>query len=104
AIREAVAAHDVRDFAFDSADELAKLLAETGADGTLGLVVRLAVEGGGQYDLTGKFGATAEDAAALLRAARPHARLLGVSFHVGSQCLDPEAYAAAIARAGSVIR
>ncbi|MBL8699071.1 MAG: type III PLP-dependent enzyme [Alphaproteobacteria bacterium] len=103
AIREAYASHGVRVFAFDSADELAKLVAETGGD-ALGLVVRLAVKGGGSYDLSGKFGARPADAVELLRAARPHARTLGVSFHVGSQCLDPAAYAAAVALAGEVIR
>lgn len=104
AIREAFMTHGVRVFSFDSHDELAKLVAETGGSGELGLVVRLAVKGGGQYDLTGKFGAAPAEAVALLRAARPHARLLGVSFHVGSQCLEPGAYAAAIALAGEVIR
>ena len=43
-------------------------------------------------------------AAALLRAARPHAARLGVSFHVGSQCLEPLAWRRALALAGAVIR
>jgi len=54
-------------------------------------------------DLSGKFGAEAGEAAALLRAARPHAARLGVAFHVGSQCLDPLAWRAAFAVAASVI-
>jgi ornithine decarboxylase len=56
------------------------------------------------YDLSGKFGAAPGEAVALLRAARPHAAKLGVSFHVGSQCLDPAAYARAVALAARVIR
>ena len=105
AIREAWARHDVRDFVIDSAAELAKVLEETGDHAGLGLVVRLALpKGSAIYDLSGKFGASPEDAVALLRAARPHAVKLGVSFHVGSQCLEPEAYARAIALAASVIR
>jgi ornithine decarboxylase len=56
------------------------------------------------YDLSGKFGAEPDEAVALLRAARPHARRLGLSFHVGSQCLEPAAYARAVALAASVIR
>jgi ornithine decarboxylase len=103
AIREAWATHGVRDFVLDSAEELAKVLAETGEG--RGLVVRLALpKGGAMYDLSGKFGAAASDAVALLRAARPHAAMLGVSFHVGSQCLEPAAYARAIALAAQVIR
>lgn len=108
AIREAWERQGVRDFVLDDASELAKILAETGAcaaDG-LGLVVRIAPPpgGGALYDLSGKFGAGLEDAVALLRAARPHAARLGISFHVGSQCMDPLAYRRAIALAGQAIR
>lgn len=107
AIREAWGRHGVRDFVLDSAEELAKVLAETGgeAGAARGLVIRLALpKGGAMYDLSGKFGAEPADAVALLRAARPHAAKLGVSFHVGSQCLDPGAYARAVALAARVIR
>jgi ornithine decarboxylase len=105
-IREAWAGQGVRDFVLDHADELAKILAETGAGAAegLGLVIRLALpKGQAMYDLSGKFGAAAPEAASLLRAARPHAARLGLSFHVGSQCLDPEAWRAALALAAEVI-
>jgi ornithine decarboxylase len=108
AIREAWARHGVRDFVLDSAEELAKIRQETAATGVageLGLIVRLALpKGSAVLDLSGKFGAAPTDAAALLRAARAHATRLGLSFHVGSQCLDPLAWRAALARAGEVIR
>ncbi len=105
AIREAWERHGVKDFVLDSAEELAKIREETGAGEGLGIVVRLALpKGGAMYDLSGKFGAEPAAAVELLRAARPHARKLGVSFHVGSQCMDPAAYARAIARAAAVIR
>lgn len=107
AIREAWTRQGVRDFVLDSAGELGKILAETGAgaaDG-LGLFVRLALpKGNAVYDLSGKFGAAPEEAAELLRAARPHAARLGLCFHVGSQCLDPLAWRRALALAGEVIR
>jgi ornithine decarboxylase len=103
AIREAWQRHGVRDFVLDSAGELEKVVALTGE--ARGLVVRLALpKGGAVYDLSGKFGAEPAEAVSLLRAARPHAARLGLSFHVGSQCLDPTAYARAIARAAAVIR
>ena len=109
-IREAFHQYDVTDFALDSTDELAKILQETvpvglvGDPPTLGLFVRLALpKGDAVLDLSGKFGASLEDAADLLCAARPHAARLGVSFHVGSQCLEPGAYARALALAGEVI-
>src|SRR3984893_11287536 len=100
----------VTDFAFDSADELAKILQETvpvglvGDPPVLGLFVRLALpEGGAVYDLSGKFGAPLDEAAELLGAARPHAARLGIAFHVGSQCLEPAAYTRAMSLAGEAI-
>ena len=107
AIREAWGRHGVQDFVLDTAEELAKILTETGGDAAqgLGLFVRLALpKGVARYDLSGKFGAEAAEAAALLRAARPHAARLGLHFHVGSQCLDPLAWRRAMALAGEVIR
>jgi ornithine decarboxylase len=109
AIHAAYHDHDVTDFAFDSAEELEKIVQETvpvglvGAPPTLGLFVRLAVIQGGAYDLSGKFGVGVDEAAALLRAARPHAARLGIAFHVGSQCLDPAAYAAALQLAAAAV-
>ncbi len=109
AIHAAFAEHGVTDFAFDSRDELAKILQETvpvglvGAPPTLGLFVRLAVAQGGAYDLSGKFGVSAAGAAELLRAAHPHAARLGIAFHVGSQCLDPGAYAGALRVAAEAV-
>lgn len=105
AIRAAWRDFGVRDFVFDTDGELTKILEETGGgDGALGLVVRLALpKGSAAYDLSGKFGAVPAEAAALLRAARPHAVRLGLSFHVGSQCLDPAAWTRAMGLAAQVV-
>lgn len=105
AIREAWEWHGVRDFVFDSQDELSKILSETGgAHGDLGLVVRLALpKGAAVYDLSGKFGAEPDEAVRLLRAARAVAGRVGLCFHVGSQCLDPAAWEHALDRVGQVI-
>ena len=103
AIRAAWREAGVRDFVLDTDAELTKILEETGG-GELGLAVRLALpKGSAAYDLSGKFGAAPAEAAALLRAARPHAARLGLSFHVGSQCLDPAAWTRAMALAAEVI-
>jgi ornithine decarboxylase len=105
AIREAYRLHGVRDFVLDSRVELGKILDETDGAADLGLVVRLALPAGeALYDLSGKFGASVEEAALLLRAARPRAARLGVSFHVGSQCMDPLAYRRALVLTGEAIR
>ena len=107
AIRYAFDVYNVTDFVFDSANELAKILPETVSVGlvgdppVLGLVVRLALpKGGAVYDLSGKFGAPLDEVVNLLRVAWPRAARLGIAFHVGSQCLQPDAYARAIALAG----
>jgi ornithine decarboxylase len=108
AIREAWAQHGVRDFVLDNTEELAKIrheIAATGVEGDLNLIVRLALpKGSAVLDLSGKFGAPPDHAAELLRVARPHAARLGISFHVGSQCLDPLAWRDALALVGNVIR
>lgn len=92
--------HDfgVKTFALDSEDELNKILAETGFAKDLTLVVRFAVSGdGAAYPLTRKFGVTAEEAPALLRKARQVSEEnLGVSFHVGSQCMRTDAFRTAM--------
>ncbi|MFO1154551.1 MAG: type III PLP-dependent enzyme [Rhodospirillales bacterium] len=102
AIREAFARHGVSDFVFDSGTELDKIVEETGGR-PVGLILRMAVGGdGARYALTGKFGVTGETAVELLRAARTKARRLGIAFHVGSQCLKPQAYTDALIEAGRI--
>ncbi len=94
----------VRTFALDSVGELMKILEETKSAKDLNLFVRLAVSGNAAaYDLSGKFGAAPAAAADLLRHVRKVAHKVGICFHVGSQCMDPAAYRAAIIRAADVI-
>jgi ornithine decarboxylase len=111
AIHEAWIQNGVRDFVVDTATELSKVLAEIAGpeaaalNAAPGLFVRLALpKSGAAIDLSTKFGADAETAVALLRAARPSAGKLGIAFHVGSQCMDPQAWREAIAQTGRVIR
>jgi ornithine decarboxylase len=103
-IREAYAEHGVRDFSLDSVEEIDKIVAATDGAEDLGLYIRLAMPKGlATYDLSGKFGAPPALAVALLRRARAVSARLGLCFHVGSQCMDPDAYARALALAGAVI-
>jgi ornithine decarboxylase len=105
--RAAIAAahrrHGVRCFALDDGGELDKILAAAGSADDLLLVVRLAVgTGAALCKLDGKFGATVDEAADLLQRIRRAGASAGLTFHVGSQCLDPQAYRDAVALAATV--
>jgi len=105
AIRRAYFDFGVRIFVLDSLDELDKIIRETYGAKDLHLVVRVAVSSDyAQHKLNGKFGVAGPEAVQLLRQARAAAEELGVSFHVGSQCMRPEAYRAAMEIASDLIR
>lgn len=103
AIACAYSDHAVRTFAFDTLEELEKIQDATGRAKDLNLLVRLGVEASGAaYSLSGKFGVDAREAPPLLLAARRATdELMGVSFHVGSQCMRPSAFPAAMAQASA---
>ena len=105
AIAEAYETYGVKTFALDTHEELQKILEATGGAGDLTLIVRLAVVAeGASYSLSGKFGVDLHEAPALLLAARAATTgKMGVSFHVGSQCMRPTAYQAAMAQASRAI-
>ena len=96
AIRRAYAA-GIDMFAFDSAEELAKLAEH--APGAR-VYCRILVENeGAEWPLSRKFGTTVGQARALMvRAAELGLDPYGLSFHVGSQQVDTGAYEAAIGR------
>jgi ornithine decarboxylase len=97
AIRRAFDAFGVRSFVLDSEDELTKIMQETGNCRELTLWVRLAVTSkNSKLPLDKKFGVPMAKAAELVRKTRQVAKELGISFHVGSQTVTPEAYADAI--------
>jgi len=105
AIADAYHRFGVKTFALDTHEELAKILEATGGATDLTLIVRLAVVAeGASYSLSGKFGVDAHEAPALLLAARRATQgKMGISFHVGSQCMRPTAYQAAMAQAQRAI-
>ena len=104
-IREAYTTYGVRNFSLDSQDELEKILAETGNAADLALHVRLAIPNNyAELALTDKFGAAQTEAVQLLRNVRAVAASTGVCFHVGSQCMHPDAYKLAIKLAKQVVK
>jgi ornithine decarboxylase len=106
AITRAYFDHGVRTFSLDCHDELEKILDATGQARDLNLIVRMAVSAdGAAYTLSGKFGVPPDQAPSLLLATRQAVvdGLMGVSFHVGSQCMRPTAWQAAMAQVGRSI-
>ncbi|MDO9223818.1 MAG: type III PLP-dependent enzyme [Caulobacter sp.] len=105
AISAAYFDHGVRTFSFDTHEELEKILDATGQAKDLTLIVRMAVSAeGAAYSLSGKFGVDSFHAPSLMLAARRATQdLLGVSFHVGSQCMRPTAFQAAMAQTGRAL-
>jgi ornithine decarboxylase len=104
AIARAYKEFGVRIFVTDTMTELNKILEETGYATDLTIIVRVAVScDGAALPLAGKFGAGADDAAEILREARRYADELGVSFHVGSQAMQPTAWATAMADVSRII-
>lgn len=86
-----------RSFSLDSEDELKKILEETGGARDLILWVRVAVSAkNSRIPLERKFGIAGARAARLLVKTRQAAKELGITFHVGSQTVTPEAYGNAL--------
>ncbi|NIM29412.1 MAG: type III PLP-dependent enzyme [Gammaproteobacteria bacterium] len=103
-IAMAYRAYGVKCFVVDHPAELAKVLDATGGEG-VAIVVRLKTpEVEALYNLSAKFGAEPALAAELLRQVQDEGLRPGLSFHVGSQCLSPDAYAQALAITGEVIK
>jgi ornithine decarboxylase len=94
----------IRSFAFDSDEELDKIVAETGGAKDLTLFLRVACPNTHSLiPLEGKYGASSEEAPALLLRARQIAQRLGLTFHVGSQAVVPAAFGEAIRQIGQLI-
>ncbi len=100
----------VRNFVLDCDDELIKIRDCTGDATDLNLFIRLALpkpqdgSDDAAMPLTGKFGADFENSVRLLQKARSLSAKLGVSFHVGSQCMTPDRFDTAIRYAARLVK
>ena len=104
-INEAYFKHNIKTFALDTKDELIKIIESTNHAKDLRLFVRVSVSNEhAEIDLSKKFGAITSEAAGLLRLGKQYAYKLGLSFHVGSQCMHPISYAKGISEIGNIIK
>ena len=104
-ISEAYFKYGINTFALDTKDELIKIIESTSNAKDLELFVRVSVSNEhAEIDLSKKFGALNSEAAGLLRLAKQHSNKIGLSFHVGSQCMHPISYAKGITEIGNIIK
>ena len=104
-IKKAYFDYNVKTFSLDTKDELIKILESTNQAKDLELFVRVAVSNEhAEIDLSKKFGALGSEASALLRLTKQYAKKIGLSFHVGSQCMHPISYAKGITEIGNIIK
>ena len=104
-IKEAYFNYGIKDFSLDTKEELIKILESTNNAKDLNLFVRVAVSNEhAEIDLSKKFGALTSEAVGLLRLAKLNSKKVGLSFHVGSQCMHPISYSKGIAEIGNIIK
>ena len=104
-IREAYFKYNIKTFALDSKDELIKIIENTNYAKDLELFVRVSVSNEhAEIDLSKKFGAVTAEAIGLLRLTKQYSKKIGLSFHVGSQCMHPVSYAKGIEEIGKIIK
>jgi len=104
-IREAYFNYNIKDFVLDTKEELQKIIEVTNNAKDLILYVRVSISNEhAEIDLSQKFGALPSEALGLLRLAKAHAKKVGLSFHVGSQCMHPVSYAKGIREVGNIIK
>ena len=104
-IKEAYFNYNIKAFSLDTKDELIKIIEATNQAKDLELFVRVAVSNEhAEIDLSKKFGILTSEATGLLRLTKQYAKKIGLSFHVGSQCMHPISYAKGIGEIGNIIK
>ena len=104
-IKEAYFKYGIKTYALDSKDELIKIIESTNYAKDLELFVRVLVSNEhAEIDLSKKFGAISSDAIGLYRLTKQYSKKIGLSFHVGSQCMHPISYAKGIEEIGKILK
>ena len=104
-INKAYFEYGIKTFSLDTKEELIKIIKNTNNAKDLELFVRVAVSNEhAEIDLSKKFGVLTSEATGLLRLTKQYAKKIGLSFHVGSQCMHPISYAKGIGEIGNIIK
>jgi len=104
-IKQAYFNYKIKSFALDTKDELLKIINATENAKDLNLFIRVSISNEhAEIDLSKKFGALTSEVLGLLRLAKEHSKKIGLSFHVGSQCMHPVSYTKGIREIGNIIK
>ena len=105
AIKEAYFNYGVRHFSLDTDEELEKIIQCTNFASDLNLHLRISIPNHyAEINLSKKFGVDGTEAKKLLIKMKKLSKKIGVSFHPGSQCMNPLAYKFAISKTASLIK
>ncbi len=103
AIRSASSEFGIRFYTVDCMEEIDKVFEEVGSVSDLIIAVRLSTAAkDARYVLSTKFGTGPDEAVAMLQHLHRSGVRAGISFHVGSQCLAPQAFTTALTLVGKV--
>ena len=104
-IKEAYLKYGIKTFSLDTKEELIKIIKNTNNAKDLELFLRIAVSNEhAEIDLSKKFGALSSESLGLLRLTKQYAKKIGLSFHVGSQCMHPISYSKGIVEIGNIVK
>ncbi len=103
-ISTALEQYKCRRFAIDHMSELEKLRSMVADPQSIEVAIRFAVSGNSHavQDFSSKFGAKADECVALVRTANEMGFRVGLTFHPGSQTVDPQPYEQCIAQAANL--
>ena len=104
-IKEAYFKYNVKNFALDSFDEMKKIIQETNYSKKINLHVRLKIHNkDALINISNKFGVNILDAQKLLKKITKYSSKIGLSFHVGSQCMNPDAFKVAMNLSQDIVK
>ena len=102
-IQESYYNYGVKSFSLDSHYELEKIIKATNYASDLNMYLRLAITN--KFSIVGlskKFGARRNQAISLLKNMKRFSEKIGITFHSGSQCFNPNAYKVGIEIASKI--
>lgn len=104
AVETAYREHGVRHYVVDHSDELRRVMDELPARDNVEIFVRMVTDNpDATYNLSEKFGATADDTARILREVADAGMQPALAFNTGSLVRQPDAYVAALEKSAAVL-